>query len=259
MQKEQQLSQVKPLSKDTVIYQSAGNEVILSYEIVRNYLVRGNGQVLDSDIVQFISLCRYNQLNPFLNEAYLVKFGTTPATMVVSKEAFFKRAEDNENYEGVQSGVIVSRNNEVLELEGAFYLDTDKLLGGWAKVYRSDRKFPLVAKVLLSEYDKGQSVWKEKRGTMISKVAKVQALREAFPAQLGALYTQEEQNVVINTNYTEEPTNNVKLEFKQVEASVDTKAADVDNIKLTAGPDENKTIFPPLPDWAQHQQNSSKQ
>lgn len=259
MQKEQQLSQVKPLSKDTVIYQSAGNEVMLSYEIVRNYLVRGNGQVLDSDIVQFISLCRYNQLNPFLNEAYLVKFGTTPATMVVSKEAFFKRAEDNENYEGVQSGVIVSRNNEVLELEGAFYLDTDKLLGGWAKVYRSDRKFPLVAKVLLSEYDKGQSVWKEKRGTMISKVAKVQALREAFPAQLGALYTQEEQNVVINTNYTEEPNNNVKLEFKQVEASVDTNAADVNNIKPTAGPDENKTIFPPLPDWAQHQPNSSKQ
>lgn len=259
MQKEQQLSQVKPLSKDTVIYQSAGNEVILSYEIVRNYLVRGNGQVLDSDIVQFMSLCRYNQLNPFLNEAYLVKFGTTPATMVVSKEAFFKRAEDNENYEGVQSGVIVSRNNEVLELEGAFYLDTDKLLGGWAKVYRSDRKFPLVAKVLLSEYDKGQSVWKEKRGTMISKVAKVQALREAFPAQLGALYTQEEQNVAINTNYTEEPNNNVKLEFKQVEASVDTNAAEVNNTKLTAGPDENKTIFPPLPDWAQHQPNSSKQ
>ena len=29
-------------------------------------------------------------------------------------------------------------------------------------------------------------------GTMISKVAKVQALREAFPAQLGAMYTQEE-------------------------------------------------------------------
>lgn len=30
---------------------------------------------------------------------------------------------------------------------------------------------------------------------MISKIAKVQALREAFPAQLGAMYTQEEQEV----------------------------------------------------------------
>lgn len=32
---------------------------------------------------------------------------------------------------------------------------------------------------------------------MIRKVAIVQAMREAFPAQLGAMYTQEEQNVVV--------------------------------------------------------------
>ena len=31
---------------------------------------------------------------------------------------------------------------------------------------------------------------------MITKVAKVQALREAFPAQLGAMYTSEEQGVI---------------------------------------------------------------
>lgn len=32
---------------------------------------------------------------------------------------------------------------------------------------------------------------------MICKIAKVQALREAFPAQLGALYTKEEQTIDI--------------------------------------------------------------
>ena len=32
--------------------------------------------------------------------------------------------------------------------------------------------------------------------TMIVKVAKVHALREAFPTQLGALYTKEEQNII---------------------------------------------------------------
>ena len=31
---------------------------------------------------------------------------------------------------------------------------------------------------------------------MITKVAKVQALRDAFPAQLGAMYTSEEQGVI---------------------------------------------------------------
>ena len=53
-----------------------------------------------------------------------------------------------------------------------------------------------MAKIPLSEYDKNQSTWNEKKATMITKVAKVQALRDAFPAQLGAMYTSEEQGVI---------------------------------------------------------------
>ncbi len=182
-----------------IIYQVAGQDVKLSFQIVRNFLTRGNGQVTDQDIVQFTSICKYNQLNPFLNEAYLVKFGDKPAQMIVSKEALMKRAEECSTYEGIQAGVIVMRDNQPVELEGSFYLPTDKLVGGWAKVYRSDRKFPVVSKVRLEEYDKKQSTWTEKQSTMIAKVAKVQALREAFPTQLGAMYTAEEQGVVEST------------------------------------------------------------
>ena len=116
--------------------------------------------------------------------------------MIVSKEAFFKRADASEQYEGFKAGIILVRDNQIVEVEGCFYNEkTDVLVGGWCEVYRSDRKFPIVAKVNLSEYDKKQSVWNEKKSTMISKIAKVQALREAFPAQLGAMYTQEEQEV----------------------------------------------------------------
>lgn len=184
----------KPEKK--IQYQVAGQDVELSANIVRIYLTKGNGSVTDQDIVQFINICKFNQLNPFLNEAYLVKFGTQPAQMIVSKEALFKRAEANENYDGFRSGLIIVRNNEVKEIEGGFYLKDDEILGAWAEVYRKDRKFPIVAKVPLSEYDKKQSTWNEKKATMITKVAKVQALREAFPAQLGAMYTSEEQGVI---------------------------------------------------------------
>ena len=68
--------------KGKTIYQVAGNDVALSFDIVRNYLTKGNGQVSDQDIVQFISICKFNQLNPFLNEAFLVKFGQQPAQMI---------------------------------------------------------------------------------------------------------------------------------------------------------------------------------
>ena len=177
-------------------YKVAGEPVKLSYNIVRSYLTRGNATVTDQEVAMFISICKYNQLNPFLNEAYLIKFGNNPAQMIVSKEALMKRAEANPSYDGLEAGLILLRNNEVIEVEGNFHLPTDEILGAWAKVYRKDRSKPFVAKVNLSEYDKKQSSWNEKKATMIGKVAKVQALREAFPVQLGAMYTQEEQGVV---------------------------------------------------------------
>ena len=177
-------------------YKVAGEPVKLSYNIVRSYLTRGNAAVTDQEVAMFISICKYNQLNPFLNEAYLIKFGNNPAQMIVSKEALMKRAEANPSYDGLEAGLILLRNNEVIEVEGNFHLPTDEILGAWAKVYRKDRSKPFVAKVNLNEYDKKQSSWNEKKATMIGKVAKVQALREAFPVQLGAMYMQEEQDVV---------------------------------------------------------------
>ena len=239
MANENQKSAVQVVEeKKPVVYQSNGQEVTLSRTIVRNYLTKGNGDVTDADLVQFISICQFNQLNPFLNEAYLVKFGTQPAQMIVSKEALMKRAEQSPNYDGIQAGIIVRRGDAVIELEGCYCDKNDVLVGGWAKVYRSDRKFPYVSKVNLEEYDKKQSIWNEKKSTMIAKVAKVQALREAFPALLGGMYTQEEQVIPVDEQIQEEKAvdaNKEQIGFdagspsgdKTVEAVVDTKIGEV--------------------------------
>ena len=186
-------------AKNPVVeYEVAGENVRLSYQIIRDYLTKGNGAVTDQDLMQFMSVCKFNKLNPFLNEAYLIKFGNTPAQMIVSKEALMKRAEANESYAGMEAGLILMRNGELKEVEGNFYLQSDVILGAWAKVYRKDRIKPFVAKVTTAEYDKKQSNWNDKKATMIAKVAKVQALREAFPVQLGAMYTSEEQGISEN-------------------------------------------------------------
>lgn len=182
--------------KGKTIYQVAGNDVALSFDIVRNYLTKGNGQVSDQDIVQFISICKFNQLNPFLNEAFLVKFGQQPAQMIVSKEAFFKRADASEQYEGFKAGIIIIRDNQIVEVEGCFYNEkTDVLVGGWCEVYRSDRKFPIVAKSTFLNTTKCNLYGMKKNPPWFPRLPKFQALREAFPAQLGAMYTQEEQEV----------------------------------------------------------------
>lgn len=226
-QQPQQQTKLQVTDKDVVTYEVAGQEVKLSYSIVRKYLTKGNADVTDQELVQFISVCKFNKLNPFLNEAYLIKFksarGDGNAQMVVSKEAFFKRAEASEQYDGIESGIIVLRGDNVVELEGCFRQAKDVLLGGWAKVYRKDRRMPTVSKVNLSEYDKGNSIWNEKKATMINKIAKVQALREAFPSQLGAMYAKEE------TTALEQQAKQVKdVDCEEVDAGADGVRAIVD-------------------------------
>ena len=179
--------------KGRVTYQVNGEEVNLSFQIVRNYLTRGGqASVSDAEVIQFISLCRANQLNPFIGDAYMVKYGQEPAQMIISKAAFMKRAESSSLYNGYQAGVIVLRDKQVVEQEGSFFIPGDVLVGGWAKVYRKDRDFPVVARVRLQEYNRGKSTWASMPGTMIRKVAIAQAFREAFPLIVDGMYTPEE-------------------------------------------------------------------
>lgn len=184
--------------KGRVTYQVNGEDVILSFQIVRNFLTRGNGGVSDAEVIQFIKLCSANQLNPFIGDAYMVKFAPRdggrpePAQMIISKAAFMKRAESSPQYAGYQAGILIVRDKEVIEQEGSFFLPGDTLVGGWAKVYRKDRDFPIVARVRLQEYNKGKSTWAAMPGTMIRKVAIAQAFREAFPLTGEGMYTPEE-------------------------------------------------------------------
>ena len=193
----------KENEKGLIQYEVNGEKIELNFNLVRKTLVKGNSPVTNEEIIQFMSLCKYNKLNPFLNEAFLIKFGEK-SEMIVSKEAFIKRAETSGNYDGFEAGIIVRRNNEILELEGSFKLEEDKLLGGWAKVYRKDQRFPIVSKVGFYEYIKitkyKNGIWEEggKPLTMIRKVALTQALREAFPNQLGAMYEKDELNIDID-------------------------------------------------------------
>lgn len=205
-------------SNESVTTFTVGNDTVtLSPSIVRNYLTNGNGAVTDQEVNYFVHLCRGQRLNPFLKEIYLIKFGTQPATFVVSKEAFLKRAEANPQYDGSESGIIVlNKDGELIERKGGFFLkDSEQVVGGWAKVYRKDRKYPSDVQVTFEEYagrtkdGNLNSNWANRPATMIKKVALVQALREAFPNDLNDLYTEEEQGDIqmpmVDTTPIEQP------------------------------------------------------
>lgn len=212
------------LTDKPMVFEVNGETVKLSGNMVKQYLVRGNGNVSDQELVMFMNLCKFQKLNPFLNEAYLIKFGSQPAQIITSKEAFMKRAESNPNYEGFEAGIIVDRNGEMVEIEGAVKLPNDKLIGGWAKVYRSDRKQPITAKISLEEFSKGQATWKQMPLNMIRKSAIVNAQREAFPDALGALYTEDDTDVQTTPK---DITPNVEQEIQQ-HANTEVLDMDVD-------------------------------
>ena len=199
-------------------YDSNGEKVKLSPATVRNYLVNGGGNVTDQEVMMYLTLCRYQHLNPFLKEVYLIKYGNSPATIVTGKDLFMKRANRNPNYVGKKAGIIVANkeNGAITEREGTVYIpETEELVGGWAKVYIKGHAEPEYASVSFNEYAGRKSdgtlnsQWATKPATMIRKVALVQALREAFPEDFGGLYSPEEMGnqaaVVLNDSAPAQP------------------------------------------------------
>ena len=191
-------SLVKKEPSNEIVYEANGEQVKITFDMVKKYLVNGNSAITDQEALMFISLCKYQHLNPFIKEVYLIKYGNSPATMVVGKDVLLKRAMRSDKYEGLQAGVIViNANNELEEREGTFVLPDDKLVGGWAKVFLNGYKNPVYASVSMAEYSTGKSNWQTKPATMIRKVALAQALREAFPEEMSALYDATEMDKTV--------------------------------------------------------------
>jgi len=184
------------MTEAIVKYQSlTGQEIELTPAIVRQYLVSGQGKITDQEVFMFLELCKYQKLNPFLREAYLIKYGTEKATIVTGKETFLKRAVKNPKYKGHETGISTDGKQ------------------AWAKVYVEGYSVPISCVVDWDEYVGKKSdgtvntMWRTKGKTMLKKVALVQSLREAFPEDFGGLYSPEE----INTITTELPTTEVDI------------------------------------------------
>ena len=185
---------------DLVKYNSNGEDVQISKSMIRAHLVSGDkDRVTDSEITMFLSLCKFSHLNPFIREAYLIKYGNNPATMVVGKDVLLKRAMRSEKFGGLSAGVIVVNvGGKLEEREGSFVIDGETLVGGWAKVIIKGYDVPFYSAVSMKEYSTGKSNWSSKPATMIRKVAVAQALREAFPEEMSALYDASEMDKAVN-------------------------------------------------------------
>lgn len=191
---------LKGNDNNIVTYQvSGGQEVTLTNTAIRQ-LTNDNKFITDGEIELFINLCKFQRLNPFTREAYLVKYDNSkPAQMVTALGAFMRIADEQPTYDGIEDGIVVQTSDrKIVDREGCIMYPGETLLGGWAKVYRSDRKFPASIRLDLKEYSKGQSTWSSMPKTMINKCSKVAALRKAFPNAYQGLYSEDEiKNTIV--------------------------------------------------------------
>lgn len=163
-----------------VSYQVGSEKVVLNPTVVRDYLVSGNGNVSDSEIIMFMKLCKARNLNPWTKDAYLIKYGNERAAMVIGKDAFLRRAQSNGKYRGHE--VEVSEDGQQAT----------------CRVYVDGYQVPISVTVDLDEYigrkSSGEinSQWKKRPKTMLRKCALVAGLREAFTEDLGGLYVADE-------------------------------------------------------------------
>ena len=191
----------------TVKFEIDGQEIKLTPRIVQEYIVGTDAKITNQEFKLFTELCKVRKLNPFLREAYLIKYSEKqPAQIVVGKDAILKRAVLNPNYDGIESGIIVQKEDDTVEeRRGTFKLGNERLVGGWARVYRKDWTHPTYSSVSFDEVAQKtangnyNSNWSNKGATMVEKVAKVRALRETFVEDLGGMYEAEEMQAEVIT------------------------------------------------------------
>lgn len=150
----------------------------------------------DSELALCVELCNRQHLNPFTQDVYLVKYGNAPASIITNYQVFNRRANRQESYGGIKSGVVVMREGQIVKKRGsAVYKQVgEQLLGGWAEVQFKDGKEPAYVELALTDYSTGKSNWAKMPGVMIEKCAKAGAWRLAYPGEFRGMYVSEEMD-----------------------------------------------------------------
>ena len=171
----------------------AGAAVQLTPDDIRKYVCES---ATEKEVGLFLAHCAAHRLDPIgSKDAYLVKYGSSPASIITGYQVFNRRARKSPDYAGIKSGVVTLRPDGTVQRKqgSAIYKAVDgELIGGWAEVYVKGWEAPAYCEVALSDYSTGKSNWAKMPGVMIEKVAKAAAWRLAYPDEFSGMYIGEE-------------------------------------------------------------------
>lgn len=131
----------------------------------------------DQEFTLFAEFCKSTRLNPFKREIWAIKAGNR-LQLMTGINGFFAIANSHPQFDGLECEIETD--------------DKGLPMKAIAKAHRKDRKFPAVGIALLRESKGASPIWNTQPSVMLTKVAKARALREAFPQEMGGLYTDDE-------------------------------------------------------------------
>ena len=147
----------------------------------------------NDELKMFLHLSGKYNLDPFAKEIWFLKMGGQP-TITTSRDGYLKIANEHPAFSGLVSDVVYEKDAFAKTPDGVNHTygsgDRGAIIGAYALVYRSDRKFPAYVFAPMKDYQKPTGTWKTYPHAMILKVAEAMALKRAFA--LSGLVTVEE-------------------------------------------------------------------
>jgi hypothetical protein len=148
----------------------------LSVQIVQKLVAvptRSGATCSEADAIKFMMMCKSRKLNPFEGDAFLIGFDTKDGAkfnLITAHQAFLKRAELHPEYDGMESGVLVRTDDgQLLELQGDFFDQGQRVVGAWARVHFKNRKLPMFKKIRLEAFRQPYGRWNADEAGMIVK------------------------------------------------------------------------------------------
>ena len=181
--------------RDVVRWESHGVDVALNVAFVREHFCKNANP---HEALAFIRFAQAHQLNPFLKDVYLVKYGKDdPAQIIIAAHTWTKRASVDPRYARHELGIIVETANGLERRDSLFYLPSETVVGGWAQVYLRDgssfrSEVPIQERVAHTRDGRVTQFWSKMPATMISKCALADCMRQAFPVLFSGAYDQSE-------------------------------------------------------------------
>lgn len=146
----------------------------------------------DGEFKTFVQMGMSTGLNPFLREIWAVKYDqSAPAQIFIGRDGYRKAISRNERYDchvvdAVYSNDTYSYSSHTGEVKHICnFKDRGHVVGAYCLVYMKGSTRPFYSWAELAEYDTNRSLWKDKKATMIKKVAECQTIRMAMTALNG--------------------------------------------------------------------------